>query len=340
MSFPYASTALRRCAAAPARLAALLCVVLPTLLSGQATLPGRVLSERACQPPRGADTVMLAWNDDSSGFRDWLTRERYDALIARWECRRIEYDSDGVRVVGFIYRPRDAQARHPAIIVNRGGTGDFGKMHDRLQPYYLPYLEAGYVILMSQYRGADGGEGRDEYGGADTVDVANLVHLARRLPYVDPEALFMLGYSRGGMMTYQALAMGLPIRAAATVSGLTDLEDQVRYRLEMRDSVYALLWPDFAMQEAAHYRMRSAVAWAERIKTPLLLVHGTADDRVRATDAMRLAAALQAHGRAYELHIFDGDGHGVPRHKWETDQRILAWFARHHPPRAPRELPR
>jgi dipeptidyl aminopeptidase/acylaminoacyl peptidase len=182
---------------------------------------------------------------------------------------------------------------------------------------------------MPQYRGADGGEGADEYGGADIADVTSLVPIVGALPYVDSDNLFMLGFSRGGIMTYRALAMDLPIRAAATVSGLTNLSRQIQYRPEMRESVFRALFPDFDRHEAEHYRLRSAVEWADRIKTPLLLIHGTGDDRVRADDALELASKLQALGRPFELAVFDGDGHGVPAHKLEVDQHVIAWFNGH-----------
>jgi dipeptidyl aminopeptidase/acylaminoacyl peptidase len=213
--------------------------------------------------------------------------------------------------------------------VNRGGTGDFGKMHPMLQSYYLRYLDAGYVVLMSQYRGADGGEGADEYGGADVADVTSLVEIARTLSYVDPDNLFMLGFSRGGIMTARALTMNVPIRAAAIVSGLSNMARQIEYRPDMREEVYQTLFPDFAAREAEHYRLRSAVEWADHIQAPLLLIHGTADDRVHADDSIDLASALLRAGRPFELIVFDGDSHGVPAHKLETDERVIAWFDRH-----------
>jgi dipeptidyl aminopeptidase/acylaminoacyl peptidase len=249
--------------------------------------------------------------------------------VSTWECRRIVYLSDGLRIVGFVYRPIKAEGRRPAIVVNRGGTGEFGAMHPYLQSYYLRYLDAGYVIVMSQYRGAGGSEGADEYGGADIADVTSLVDVARTLPFVDPDNLFMLGYSRGGMMTYRALAARVPIRAAATVSGLTNMSHLVEYRPEMRTEVFRGLFPDFATREAEHYRVRSAVEWADRIQTPLLLIHGTADDRVRADDAIELASKLLRASRPFELMVFDADGHGVPAHKLDTDERVIAWFERH-----------
>jgi dipeptidyl aminopeptidase/acylaminoacyl peptidase len=314
--------------AARAAWSALLLAFVPCIGIAQVRPVGPILDDRPCRGPSSGQRVLDAWADDTSGYREWLTAGRYRRLVADWTCRRIVYLSEGLRVAGFIYRPTASRGRWPAIVVNRGGTGEFGKMHDRLQSYYLPYLDAGYVLLMSQYRGADGGEGHDEYSGADTMDVSNLVALARTLPYVDPDNVFMLGFSRGGMMTYRALAMGLPIRAAATVSGLTDVAAQTKYRPEMRDSVFRLQWEDFDRREQDHYRLRSAVRWPGRISTPLLLLHGTGDDRVRSSDALALAAGLDSLGRTYELVIYAGDGHGVPAHKMEADRRVLEWFRR------------
>jgi dipeptidyl aminopeptidase/acylaminoacyl peptidase len=67
----------------------------------------------------------------------------------------------------------------------------------------------------------------------------------------------------------------------------------------------------------------------ERIAIPLLLIHGTGDDRVRADDALELASKLQLLGRPFELAVFDGDGHGVPAHKLEMDRDVIDWFNRH-----------
>src|SRR4029453_3397699 len=48
-------------------------------------------------------------------------------------------------------------------------------------------------FCLSAYRGNDGGEGREEYGGVDVRDVLNLIPLARALGYIDMHNVFMLG---------------------------------------------------------------------------------------------------------------------------------------------------
>ena len=64
---------------------------------------------------------------------------------------------------------------------------------------YLSYLSRnGYVVLASQYRGNDGGQGQEEFGGADVNDVLNLMPLARSLSFADAKNTVILGFSRGG----------------------------------------------------------------------------------------------------------------------------------------------
>ena len=59
----------------------------------------------------------------------------------------------------------------------------------------------------------------------DLHDVLNLIKVARTIPYIDANNIFMVGHSRGGMMTYLVLKDGSisGLRAAAVIAGPTDL---------------------------------------------------------------------------------------------------------------------
>src|SRR5258706_1306862 len=122
---------------------------------------------------------------------------------AGFECRQIKYMSDGLKVVGFIWKPINTGARKlPLIILNHGGNREFSKLTPWQQFGYYNYVSNGFVVIGSQYRGIDGGEGKEEFGGADVNDVLNIIPLARSLGYVDMNNVFMLGWSRGAMMTF------------------------------------------------------------------------------------------------------------------------------------------
>jgi len=254
----------------------------------------------------------------------WFTAIQQSSGV---RCRKISYASDGLRVTGFIVEPT-TPGPHPAVVFNRGGNQAFGAIRTADLMEFAGWALDGYVVLASQYRGNDGGEGKEEFGGADVNDVVNLFALARTLPSVDGNALFMYGFSRGGMMTYQALRRGVPVKAAAVIGGSPDLAEGLRHRPEMEE-VYRELMPDYGARKAEHLQARSASAWVDDIRVPVLMMHGGADWRVWPGSTLSLASALQALGKPYELVVYGGDDHPLTRNLPDARARLRAWFARH-----------
>lgn len=249
------------------------------------------------------------------------------ASVQEGRCRRIEYLSEGLRIFGFVLEPPGAKPA-PAILVARGGNRDLGKVGPRLLLDMNALADEGFVMVATQYRGADGGEGQDEFGGADLADLENLVPLARSLPSVDPNNLFLLGYSRGAMMATMALRNRLPVRAAALFSGCYDLE-AVAARHPVMEKNFRELIPGYETRRAEELQRRSAIAWASEIETPVLLLGGTRDERV-AFDihTARLAKALAEAGRDPKLVSYDDD-HTLSRHRAESRREIVSWFRAH-----------
>ncbi|MCL4699243.1 MAG: prolyl oligopeptidase family serine peptidase, partial [Burkholderiaceae bacterium] len=174
------------------------------------------------------------------------------------ECRRLEYLSDGLRVKGYLWKSRNTGARRrPVVVYNRGGCGEYARLTPRTREGFFDFLDAGFVVVGSQYRGNDGGEGRDEIGGADVNDVINLVALLPRIDCADPGHVFVLGDSRGGMMTCMALARGVAARAAATVGCESDLALNAMRRPELF-RIYVERVPGFMHHAPGLLRERSA----------------------------------------------------------------------------------
>lgn len=272
---------------------------------------------------------------DEATFRRNTPARWFDALKRGKEirCRKITYTSDGLKVTGFIVEPA-SPGRRPAVIFNRGGNQALGSIRSGDLIEFAGWALDGYVVFASQYRGNDGGDGKEEFGGADVNDVVHLATLARAWPSVDPEALFMYGLSRGGMMTYLAVKRGVNLRAAAVVGAPADLAAGLTYRGEMEE-VYRQLMPDYANRKAEHLRQRSAALWADELRVPLLILHGGADWRVWPGESLAVATRLQALGRPYGLFVYAGDDHPLT-HNWpDARARLREWFHRHLPPRPP-----
>jgi dipeptidyl aminopeptidase/acylaminoacyl peptidase len=289
-----------------------------------------------------AVTKPYAQLDDLSKLR-FPEAEYEEARNQRdFECLKITYRSGGLRIVGFIYKPKQTSGRKlPTIIFNRGGTADFGAVApEELVTFYF-WAKAGFVVLASNYRGGGGSEGVDEWGGRDVDDVLNLIPLARDLGYVDMANLFMIGLSRGGPMTYMAIRRKFPVNAAAVIAGPTDLRIEAKTRraefVEADDPAlrrmgwpgWRRVWPDFERREAEHLSNRSVVDWVGEIDVPLLLLHSRTDSRVPVEHTLKLAALLQQQKKEYEVVLYANDGHSLPRHRQDRDAHIINWFKTH-----------
>jgi dipeptidyl aminopeptidase/acylaminoacyl peptidase len=261
-----------------------------------------------------------------------LSREDFAKRVAYagFECWRIRYASDGLAVAGYLWKPKDTAGKKlPLIVFNRGGNREFSALVPWMNFGFYDYLAGGFVVLASQYRGNAGGEGREEFGGADVRDVLHLLPLASSLGYVDMRNVFLFGWSRGGMETLLALKAGMAVNAAAVGGALIDLPGELMRRPGFSD-VWAALIPGFPERGDQPLLERSAIQWPEKIQVPLLILQGGADWRVDAGgNALALAQKLQALGKTYELIVYAGDDHGLSRNAADADRRVMGWFKRH-----------
>ena len=130
-------------------------------------------------------------------------------------------------------------------------------------------------------------------------------------------------------MVFQALRDGFPAKAASVFGAFTDLDTLIASDPALYDRLCPSIWPDFATSRDAIVTRRSAVRWAERLRAPLLLMHGGADSGVSPAQTLRLAERLQSLGREYELHVYAGDGHTLRKNQADRDARAAEWFRRH-----------
>ncbi|MBZ0232764.1 MAG: prolyl oligopeptidase family serine peptidase, partial [Deltaproteobacteria bacterium] len=247
------------------------------------------------------------------------------------------YAVGGLRVVGFVVQPpAPAPAGgHPVILWLRGGNRDLGKVSPFHLAHMLDLAEAGFVVVATQYRGVDGGDGQDEFGGRDVADVHALVPLARRLPGADATRLFLVGNSRGAMSGLVAMRQGLPVRAAAFRSGMYDLERTIRERPGL-EQIYVEIVPEWTSDRAGALRRRSPIRWTGALRAPILVLQARQDWRTSLDGALAFHLALGETDLEHALVIYERDEHQLAFHRREWLAETVAWFRRHDAPAAPR----
>ncbi|HYE86340.1 MAG TPA: prolyl oligopeptidase family serine peptidase [Vicinamibacterales bacterium] len=291
-------------------------------------------SGHAVQPPAGlsgVQPVALPTFDGESGLQWSSSRQEYDEARAddRYVFEQFTYQSDGLTVGAYLYRPRTRGASVlPVIVFNRGSfTRPAGFAGEMLVMAHR-YAKAGFLVVAPHYRGSNGWQGRDEMGGADLADLMNIVPQLARIDGADVSRVYLSGESRGGMMVYQALRDQFPAKAAAVWGAFTDLAAVIAPG-SSQAKFTSLIFPDLNDRTRdGIIERRSAIRWADRIRTPVLIMHGTADQDMPVGHSERMAVELSRLGRTHRLLLFDGEPHRIGGRGAERDAAAIEWFRR------------
>jgi dipeptidyl aminopeptidase/acylaminoacyl peptidase len=236
----------------------------------------------------------------------------------------IIYKSDSLLVNGIIAEPK-RKGKFPVIIFNRGGNKEIGKVAKAKTLYSLlgftKLVEEGYVVIASCYRE------NDEFGGEDINDVLYLTETVKEIEKADSNRIGMLGWSRGGMMSYLALQKSDLITTAVIGNGPTDLFSLIIDRPEMETNVCAKLIPDYKRNKEKELKKRSVIYWADELNknSSVLILCATNDKRVNPEQAKKVAKKLTDINYDFELKEFETD-HKFSDKKDELNELLIYWF--------------
>lgn len=248
-----------------------------------------------------------------------------DAPAPGLSLHEMTYRSGNLHVKGYLLVPGDG-GPYPGLIYCRGGIGGFGMVR---MNHAAALAAKGYAVFAPFYRGSASGEGIDKFGGDDRFDVYNAFKLMRSLPDVVTSApIALAGFSRGAIMALLAARDCADAGPAAVWNGVSDLLLTYEERVDLRRMLKRVVGHPRKNREA--YEDRSPHLWADRIRKPVLIVHGTSDDNVGVAHSRLLADALERAGAKYKLELFEGLGHLFPP---EAEARAIhaidEWFASH-----------
>ena len=267
-----------------------------------------------------------------------------DKLLAELELGGLEavrFENEaGMPVEGFVLAPLGLKkgATYPLVLNIKGGPGGMwghAWMHE-----FQMLAGKGWGVAFVNYRGSTGYGAAHEkavrldYGGADYRDNMQFLDtVLERFDWINRDRLFVTGGSHGGFLTNWILTRTNRFRAAVTqrsvASWLSEAGTQQYTPREMREEFGGSLWENFDL-----YWDRSPIRFANRIKTPTLILHSDEDHICPIGQAQAFFYALKAHGVETEMVIFRGENHslsrdGTPVNLVERLRRIIDWFERH-----------
>ncbi len=224
---------------------------------------------------------------------------------------------DGLDLRGYVTLPKNSGNKQlPLVVLPHGGPHGVRDMWGFDQEVQLLAYH-GYAVLQINYRGS-GGYGREfeqlGYGRWGTVmqdDLTDATLWAIQQGIADPDRICIYGSSYGGYAALMGVIREPDLyRCAIGYAGAYDLTVQ-RKKSDTMDTSLGRAYIDDALgTDAADLKARSPVYNVDRIKVPLLLIHGGRDRRVPIKNFKELTSALDKSGKQYETLIKDEEGHG------------------------------
>jgi dipeptidyl-peptidase-4 len=280
---------------------------------------------------RRADGTMVDWLEhnelnDSHPYAKYLP----DHLPTEFGTMKA---ADGQTLHYSIIKPAnfDAAKRYPVFLFTYGGphsqrvTRQWGNYFDQFM------AQQGFVVFRLDNRGSGRRERRFTdaiYGGLGKHEVADQltgIDWLGKQSFVDSKRIGVFGWSYGGFMTLRLLsAASDKIAMGVSVAPVTDWA--------LYDTHYTEQFVGGTPQSAPDaYKQSGVFAHLDGLQSPLLLVHGMADDNVLFSNTTRLIDTLVNRNVQFELMTYPGAKHGISsragqRHVYGL---IHAFFQKH-----------
>ena len=277
-------------------------------------------------PATGRWSPLTKFNSERASRIDWQPLREF------WFMAK-----SGKRIHSFLALPPafDSTRRYPLFVLIHGGaanmwTDNFGL---RWNPHLLG--AAGYVVLMTDYRGSTG------YGEQFSQDIqfdplegpANDINEAAdsaiaRFRFIDGAKQVAGGASYGGHLTNWLAVTTTRYRALVSHAGLWDLETQwatsdVNFNRER--NIGGPPWENLEL-----WRTQSPMRRAKNLQTPVLVSVGERDYRVPMNNALEFWTALQRQQVPSRLIVWPDENHWIL--KGENSRffykEVAAWLAR------------
>jgi dipeptidyl aminopeptidase/acylaminoacyl peptidase len=249
---------------------------------------------------------------------------------------------DGLEIRGYLTLPvgRDPKSL-PLIVMPHGGP--YARDEAGYDPWVQYLASRGYAVLQPNFRGSTGfgrafvEKGTAQWGRGMQDDLDDGVKWLAGRGTIDPKRVCIMGASYGGYAAEWAAIRNPDIyRCAVSFAGVSDIASQLRFsRGSFTATRYFSNWRERVQgQKDFDLDQISPLRQAARFGIPILIAHGTEDDRVPISQSRRLHAALLQANRPHDYVEYKGEGHGFENPVNATDfyVRVGAFLDKHNPP--------
>jgi dipeptidyl aminopeptidase/acylaminoacyl peptidase len=252
-----------------------------------------------------------------------------DVKVVHWTSK------EGIKLEGIATFPAGYTPgrKYPFLVLPHGGP----EANDTLNFDTFSRLISGmgYIVLQPQYRGSTG-YGSDflsaiyqHFGDRAYRDVDSATDFALAQGWADPNRLAIFGWSAGGFMTSWTVTQTNRYKAAIEGAGITDWLSFIPTSDTWQTDYDARLQE----KDAAALQRFSAVMYAQRVTTPLLILHGEADVRVPTFQGREFYVLLKERGKTVRMVTYPGSPHfpSLAEQRRDVFKEIMDWLNRYNP---------
>jgi dipeptidyl aminopeptidase/acylaminoacyl peptidase len=256
--------------------------------------------------------------------------------------KAVRYQSrDGLSIPAYLTLPRGRETKGlPLILLPHGGP--FERDEWTYDPIVQFLANRGYAVLQPQFRGSTGygkdfvTKGYGEFGKKMQDDLDDGVEWLSRNGQIDPKRVCIMGMSYGGYAAmWGAVRNPERYRCAISWAGVSDLDALLKYDKKTFSATrYFREWrAKVAGDGKAKLANVSPIAFADRVKVPVLIAHGEGDERVPVKQSRTMVEALTKAQADVASAFYKESGHDFGSSKDFNDflQRVEQFLAKHNP---------
>jgi dipeptidyl aminopeptidase/acylaminoacyl peptidase len=235
-------------------------------------------------------------------------------------------ESEDGKILESLYLPSPHNNKKRSLVVLIHGFNKFGAWEHIFQARRLN--DNGYdVLLPSQYGFGKSSPPRDYCGSRTVTDIAQMIECVSERIGVTKDRIVIRGASRGAIVAAM-LATKRPKIAAAIILEAGAYDMRKDYFWEKKDpTIKSNIEKESGATHAA-LSERSAMDYIDAIETPLLIIHGSADETISVEQAEEFARELNNKGKQNELIILEKKGHHLGGPSYEK-KYILPFLEKH-----------
>ena len=231
--------------------------------------------------------------------------------------------SDGLEIPAYLTIPKGSDGKNlPTVLFIHGGP--WGRDVWGYHPYAQFLANRGYAVLQPNFRASTGygkkflNAGNNEWGQKMQDDITWGKKYLVEQGISDPKRVAIMGGSYGGYATLAGVTFTPDEYAAAVAivapSNLkTLLESIPPYWEAIRETFYQRMGDPRTPAGLEQMKRQSPLTYADRIKTPLLVVQGANDPRVNKRESDQIVVALRDRNYPVEYLVAPDEGHGFAR---------------------------